>query len=70
MFHELSTLEMDTVSGGMMNDGRGQLDPKAPGALPGRGQNGAPAPDPIAGFLSAYPDMVAVAGVLVAGLLH
>lgn len=28
----LSTEELDAVVGGMMNDGRGQLDPKAPGA--------------------------------------
>jgi hypothetical protein len=28
----LSCDELDAVVGGMMNDGRGQLDPKAPGA--------------------------------------
>jgi hypothetical protein len=38
----LSSEELNAVVGGMMNDGRGQLDPKAPGALPGRGENGAP----------------------------
>lgn len=42
MLRELSALEMDLVSGGMMNDGRGQLDPKAPGALPERGRGGPP----------------------------
>ena len=38
----LSSEELNAVVGGMMNDGRGQLDPKPPGALPGRGENGAP----------------------------
>ena len=38
----LSNEALDPVVGGMMNDGRGQFDPKAPGALPGRGVNGAP----------------------------
>ncbi|MGX4771841.1 hypothetical protein ACWAUC_18860 [Bradyrhizobium guangdongense] len=28
----LSVEDLDVVRGGMMNDGRGQLDPKAPGA--------------------------------------
>ncbi|MBC9875920.1 hypothetical protein G8O24_00990 [Bradyrhizobium sp. INPA01-394B] len=28
----LSVEDLDAVRGGMMNDGRGQLDPKAPGA--------------------------------------
>jgi hypothetical protein len=42
----LSNNELDTVVGGMMNDGRGQLDPKPPGHLPGRGENGAPCDDP------------------------
>jgi hypothetical protein len=35
--------ELNVVVGGMMNDGRGQLDPKAPGALPEPGTNGGPA---------------------------
>ncbi|QAU46981.1 hypothetical protein XH91_17530 [Bradyrhizobium guangzhouense] len=28
----LSVEDLDAVAGGMMNDGRGQMDPKAPGA--------------------------------------
>ena len=38
----LSDQELDAVVGGMMNDGRGQLDPKAPGALPAPYTNGGP----------------------------
>lgn len=69
MLRELSALEMDIVSGGMTNDGRGQLGDQTPGALPGRNQNGAPAPDPIGRFLNAYGDMVVLGGVMVLGVL-
>jgi hypothetical protein len=42
----LSNKALDAVVGGMMNNGQGDLLPKAPGALPGRGENGAPCDDP------------------------
>ena len=58
----LSANELDAVVGGMTNDGRGQMDPKAPGALPGRGENGAPGDGPNWG-------KVAAEGVMAAGIL-
>jgi hypothetical protein len=42
MLRELNTDEIDAVAGGMINNGQGQFLPKSPGALPGRGENGAP----------------------------
>jgi hypothetical protein len=54
----LSNEKLDAVIGGMMNDGRGQMDPKAPGALPGRGENGAPGDGPNWGKVGAEGVMV------------
>jgi hypothetical protein len=50
MLRELTIDELDAVAGGMMNDGRGQLDPKAPGALPAPYTNGGPPDKPFATY--------------------
>jgi hypothetical protein len=58
----LSNEALDAVVGGMMNNGQGQNDPKAPGALPAPGTNGAPGNGPNWG-------KVAAEGVIIGGLL-
>src|SRR5664279_3452069 len=58
----LSNEELDAVVGGMMNNGQGQNDPKAPGALPAPGTNGAPGNGPNWG-------RVAAEGVIIGGLV-
>jgi hypothetical protein len=58
----LSCNELDAVVGGMMDNGQGQLTPRAPGALPRPGENGAPGNGTNWGKVGAE-------GVIIVGLL-